>query len=188
MIRTLNRALISLVALVGFAGAAQAAYIPATWTDDVPGNRNISPGHSYSYTHNLNDNGFNVGSDFIESFSLSIDLFDDGDRWSEKAFVDIPGVLGDRVVLDFGNNAYNGWSVVGWAELNLFGTLSVTISSVCNILDWSCGDFVFGGSHLVANGWTKGGSTSVPEPSSVALLGLGLLGMAVGARRKARRN
>lgn len=33
MIRSLARSLISLVALAGLAGTAQAAYVPATWSD-----------------------------------------------------------------------------------------------------------------------------------------------------------
>jgi hypothetical protein len=86
------------------------------------------------------------------------------------------------LVFNFGNDAYSGWSVAGLLELNSLGSLSVTITSLF-------GDFVFGGSHLVANGLASTGpATSVPEPSTLALLGLGLLGIAVGARRKARKN
>lgn len=181
MIRTLSRALISLVALVGFAGAAQAAYVPATWSDNVAGSTYVSNGGSHSYSHDLTGAGFNVGSDLVTDFVLSIDLFDDKrDGWFEleAAIVDIPGIIGDKLVFNFGNDAYTGWSVAGLLELNAFGTLSVTITSLF-------GDFVFGGSDLVANGYAK--TTSVPEPSTLALLGLGLLGVAAGARRKAAR-
>lgn len=179
MIRSLNRALISLVALVGLAGTANAAFVPATWTDSYDVGTGIALGGAdpteYSYFHDLTLDGFTVGSDLVTDFLLTIDLYDDsGADGSEKAFINIPGRLGDSTVSTFSffDSEYAGWSIAGLFELNLLGTLSVTITALS-------GDFVFAGSHLVANG-----ITSVPEPSTVALLGLGLLGIAVGARRR----
>ena len=180
MIRSLNRALFSLVALVGLAGTANAAFVPATWTDtyDVGTGIAIGGGSSsqYSYFHDLAFDGFKVGSDLVTNFLLTIDLYDDQSRDAiEIAYVDIAGLTGDKLVFSFGDSAYAGWSIAGILELNLLGSLGVTITSIT-------GDFVFGGSQLVANGFTS----SVPEPSTLALLGLGLLGVAAGARRKAK--
>jgi len=67
----------------------------------------------------------------------------------------------------------NAWSLAGLFELNDYGTLSVTVTSLY-------GDFLFGSSELIASGFAH----NVPEPSTLALLGLGLLGIAVGARRR----
>lgn len=84
MIRSLARSLISLVALAGLAGTAQAAYVPATWSDtyDVGTGVYIGSGQSYGYWHDITSDGFNVGSDLVDNFKLSIGLFDDvNDKW-----------------------------------------------------------------------------------------------------------
>jgi hypothetical protein len=168
---------------VGFATSAQADYIPASWTDSasVGSGVYIGSGDSYTYTHNLNDNGFRPLNDLISNFHLSINLADDSRSWFdglELAFVDVPGVLGDDIVYDFGagGEEYGGWSILGLLQLNVLGTLTVTISSVF-------GDFNLVGSTLTANGLANN-AASVPEPGALGLLGVGLMGMALSMRRR----
>jgi hypothetical protein len=181
MIRSLNKALISLVALVGLTGTANAAYV--SWESDYTGpDKLLSAGgvKTFSYTHDIKTDGFTVGRDLVTDFLLTIDLYDDSssDGW-EKAHINVPGWLGDKEVSSFSysNEEYSsGWSFAGLVELNIWGTLSVTITALQ-------GDFYFAGSHLVANGF--GQPAKVPEPSTLALLGLGLLGVAAGVRRRA---
>jgi hypothetical protein len=46
------------------------------------------------------------------------------------------------------------------------------------------GDFLFGISHLEARGNRSDGSTSIPEPAMLSMLGFGLLGLGFFARRR----
>jgi len=175
----LNRLFALVLLAVGFSSAAHADYIPATWTDslNVGSGVYIGNGDSYTYTHNLTDNGFRPLTDWITDFHLSINLTDDSSRdLPELAFVNLPGALGDGFVSNFGlsGEEFGGWSILGLLHLNTLGTLTVTISSIM-------GDFNLVGSTLTANGVSY---TSVPEPGALGLLGIGLMGMAFSMRRR----
>ncbi len=168
--------------VMGFATSAHANYIPATWTDsaNVGSGIYIGSGQSYTYVHDLNDEGFRPLTDVISDFYLSINLADDSSSWLdglELAFVDLPGTLGDSLVWDFGagGEEYGGWSIVGLLQLNLLGTLTVTINSVF-------GDFNLVNSTLTAHGLSN--VANVPEPGALGLLGIGLVGMALSMRRR----
>lgn len=179
----LNRFFALVLLAVGFSTAARADYVPTTWTDDLNVGSGVHIGNweSYTYTHNLNDNGFRPLTDWISSFNLSINLADDTRSWElfpELAYVNLPGVMGDGFVSNFGASGeeFGGWSILGLLQLNILGTLTVTISSIS-------GDFNLIGSRLTANGLAYV-PTSVPEPSALALLGIGLMGMAFSMRRR----
>lgn len=166
---------------VGFATSAHADFIPATWTDTMTfADTKIRNGGSTSYTHDINDNGFDTFHDVITDFSLGIKLADDNDKDRESAAVSLPlwFLTGDIRSLNFGASGgeYGGWSIVGILALNTLGKLTVTISSVT-------GDFYLLGSTLTAHGMTNG-PTGVPEPGALGLLGLGLVGMVVSIRRR----
>jgi hypothetical protein len=182
MIRALTKTFVAVAALVGLAGTANAAFVPATWTDSVAGTVKVNDGASYSYTHDLTDNGFRPLTDLITDFSLSISLFDDQDRAGEKATIEVADVLGlgNSYSFNFSTNNFNhGTTLLGLIELNALGTLSVTINSVY-------GDFYFGGSKLVAAGLQD--TRQVPEPETLAMFGIGLVGVAAAARRRKAKN
>ncbi len=138
----------------------------------------LATSSSYTYTHDLTDNGFRPLNDLISSFHLSINLADDSTRdGPELAFVNLPGLLGDNFVYNFGASGaeYGGWSILGLLQLNVLGSLTVTISSIL-------GDFNLVGSTLTASGLSN--TASVPEPGALGLLGIGLMGMALSMRRR----
>lgn len=178
----LNRFFALLLLAIGFATAARADYIPATWTDsaNVGSGVYIGSSRSHTYTHDVTDNGFRPLNDLITGFRLSINLADDSRsifEGPELAFVDLPGAFGDSFVHNFGMSGeeFGGWSILGLLQLNVLGTLTVTISSV-----W--GDFNLVGSTLTASGFAN--TASVPEPGALGLLGIGLMGAALSMRRR----
>jgi hypothetical protein len=177
----MNRFFALVLLAFGFASAAHADYIPASWTDSANLGNGVYIGNweSYTYTHDLTDNGFRPLNDLIDSFHLSIDLADDDRHDSfELAFVDLPGLTGDAIVQNFnlGGEEYGGgFSILGLLQLNALGTLTVTISSL-----W--GDFNLVGSTLTANGLSN--VANVPEPGALGLLGIGLVGIALAKRRR----
>jgi hypothetical protein len=145
---------------------------PATWVDNIDFNpdKYIASKTSFSYTHDIRDDGFQPLQDIVYGYSLSVDLFDKPESAGVKgvALIDVPGITGDRVYFDLSGQEFGGWSLAGYAQIALTGLYDVTIRSLS-------GDFFLGSSTLVVRGDDR---HSVPEPGATALLLLGLLGAA----------
>ncbi len=165
MLKTIGLTLAGLVAGVS---AAHAGLI----TDTIENDQYLSTWQSYSYTHDINDDGFMMGS--AVSGSLSIDIRDDVDQWWESFEWSL--VVVDDFDFDtdgftfYANDFQNDLGLEAVASLNADGLLDVTLTSL-----W--GDFYVGDSVLSV-------VTEVPEPGTIALVGAGLFGLFVARRRK----
>ncbi|MFT3929886.1 MAG: PEP-CTERM sorting domain-containing protein [Spongiibacteraceae bacterium] len=130
---------------------------------------------TYSYTHDLTTDGFIPGTNTIAGYSLKIDLYNDAGML-DAIYINQPGITGDSAALLY-NWTYasltTGDSYQGVASINSNGLLNVSLTSLL-------GTFFLDSSTLTAK---EGSSQAVPEPTSVALLAAGLLGIAVMRRK-----
>ena len=142
-----------------------------TITDTIEQDLYVDWGESVSYTHDINDE-FDIGT--AESATLTIEIYDDDtsilDSGEFVVFI-IEDFDFDTGTWSFGTSFDGDLEVNALAALNESGELDVTVTSL-----W--GDFYVGSSVLTV--------TTVPEPASILLMGLGLLGFGASRIRKAR--
>jgi hypothetical protein len=160
--------------VLGLGALAAVHAVPVTFTDVVGGSiTRLTEGSTYSFTHNINDNGFNSGADAITSADIWITLLDDLDAAQEKVKLSFDNLsIANNLEVDY--SAYH--FTVASSLLQADGLLNVSL----NVFD---GDFFFGGSLLNVQA-NHTNVAAVPEPTTWALMGLGLLGIGFASRRK----
>ena len=181
--------------ILGFSGVAASA--PYTWTDYIDFTPDLLVPPTATYYHNIADDGFSSeymgGNDTIDSYDLTVEIYDDNNPTYRKTFfgtIQIPDggevasiwTLGGVYSYDFSltemtytSDPENLLELGGVLDILDDGTLNVAIASL-----W--GDFYVASSTLSAYG--DNGTAPVPEPATMLLLGTGLVGLAVGSRKK----
>ncbi len=171
---------LALPALLALGLAATAGATPITFTDvHNPSNVRLSaggPDRSLTFTHNILDNGFSPTGHTVKNAGLKLFLLDDGDLDYFLIFPVAPefgSATADGALLgsfEVDNGAYQFG--VNSSLLQADGKLVVTVKALA-------GDFYFDRSEL-----TVSAVEAVPEPGSLALMGLGMLGLGLAAARR----
>ena len=169
------------VLLSSAATTAQAITFVDSW-DPNPNINLSSSNRTYSYSHNILDNGFNPLTDTLTSANLALSFQDTGDPDFTFLGTCLSGCENISIALD-GASTGSFEVDTGVVSFNVLAKLADGILNV--VINWQDGDIRFDDSTLTANANRSSAPTAaVPEPSSFILAGLGLLGLTIIGKSK----
>jgi len=152
----------------------------ASVIDTITTTSNVKIGNDdvFTFTHDFTGEGFVIGKTSYLDAVLNVRLTDKAA--SEGGFIkvgtqklDVTGVT-DKTQDTAGGDYFSIiLNAANLADLNKDGIISFTITG-------TSGDFYFAGSTITANA-----AAAVPEPVSLGLIGIGMLGLGAARRRRA---
>jgi len=170
--------LYAMMLVFGMVGTTSA--IPYTDTYDAD-NYYMDPrggNSSVSWTFDITDDGFNPVTQDVTSASVALNFQDDSWRdWYEIANLDV-GSNSFFWEVDTGDVSF---AITSLMTLSDTGTVNATLTA-------RLGDFYFNGATLTAEGTGPAASSPVPEPTTILLMGTGLLGLVYSRKRSGKKS
>jgi hypothetical protein len=177
----LKKALFSLVCVSAFASSAASAFVV---TDTIIKNPDqlVLPILGYSYTHNITDDGYTPGVNRLLSAVLKIRLTD---ILLDESYVVTLGSGQSESgshIQDFTFNQPTGGATVTFT-LNTASLADLAADGKIDVSLRTSG--FFSSSYFLADSTL---TAQVPEPLTIALLGIGLLGIGAAQRKSGKKN
>jgi hypothetical protein len=166
--------------LLLFVGTGHAVLFQDVW-NPAPDIFLNTPNETYSFFHDLTDNGFHPNTSTITSAAISLTFYDDQDHLfglpdlfdliQEQVSFTFDGVSQSQQEIDTGTVHF----LVNTQLLQSDGQVQVTLRNLA-------GDVYFDQSTLTAQATPE--SLPTPEPGSLCLIGTGLAGLGVLGKKR----